>query len=150
MLRIERPWQENSLTMSMETHHAGGCLCGAVRFEIEGAFDRFFLCHCSRCRNGTGSANASNLFSDPARLTWLSGAEQVRSFTVAGARHSRSFCAICGSALPQQQPTGRLEVPAGSLDSPVSLRPVAHIFCGSRADWDHDLEAVPRHEERPA
>ena len=32
--------------------HAGSCLCGQVRFEIEGDFDRFFFCHCQRCRKG--------------------------------------------------------------------------------------------------
>jgi hypothetical protein len=40
----------------------GSCLCGAVSFEVSGAFDSFFLCHCSRCRKDTGSAHAANLF----------------------------------------------------------------------------------------
>jgi hypothetical protein len=28
----------------------GACLCGGITFEIDGAFEHFFLCHCSRCR----------------------------------------------------------------------------------------------------
>lgn len=132
-----------------ETHHSGGCLCGAVRFEIDGPFEQFFLCHCSRCRKGSGTAHASNLFSNSARLTWLSGEDQVRSFTVEGTRFTRSFCVNCGSFLPNVAANGRLKVPAGSLDTPVSLRPVAHIFAGSRADWDDHLEDVPSYDERP-
>ena len=46
----------------MSNRHSGACLCGAVHFEIEGDFERFFLCHCEYCRKDTGSAHAANLF----------------------------------------------------------------------------------------
>jgi hypothetical protein len=110
----------------MSETHAGGCLCGAVRFVVEGAFDRFFLCHCSRCRKGTGTAHAANLFSGSARLRWLAGEELIRCYTVPGARHTRCFCTRCGSTLPKVKPgDGTVVVPAGSLDTPLALRPVA-------------------------
>jgi hypothetical protein len=132
----------------MTTKHQGSCLCGAVRFEIDGTFDRFFLCHCSHCRKDTGSAHGANLFSSSAKLTWLSGEEGVGTFTLPGTRHSKSFCTTCGSALPRVG--GRmLVVPAGSLDSAVSTRPNAHIFVASRADWDHELEEIPKVERLP-
>lgn len=137
------------MNASTETHHRGGCLCGAVRFEVDGSFDHFFLCHCSRCRKGSGTAHASNLFSSHARLIWLKGKDLVQTFTVEGTRFTRSFCPICGSTLPNQAGSGRLKVPAGSLETPISLRPEAHIFAGSRADWDHHLEKIPTHDERP-
>lgn len=133
-----------------EELHKGGCLCGAVRFEVDGSFDRFFLCHCSRCRQITGSAHASNLFSDAARLRWLVGEDLVRTYAVPGTRFVSSFCACCGSALPNVAPGGRLKVPAGSLETPVGLRPIAHIFADSRADWDDHLEDVPAFATRPA
>ena len=60
--------------------HLGSCLCGAVRFRIDGAFERFYLCHCSHCRKDTGSAHAANLFSSGARLTWLHGRDELRSY----------------------------------------------------------------------
>jgi hypothetical protein len=40
-------------------------------------------------------------------------------------------------------------VPAGSLDSPIDVRPDAHICVASRADWDRSLEAVPQIEGMP-
>jgi hypothetical protein len=52
----------------MNEHHSGSCLCGAVTFTVEGAFDRFYLCHCSHCRKDTGSAHAANLFASTAAL----------------------------------------------------------------------------------
>lgn len=53
----------------MNPKHAGSCLCGEVHYEIEGAFERFYLCHCTHCRKDTGSAHAANLFSSSAKLT---------------------------------------------------------------------------------
>ncbi|MBO6538298.1 MAG: GFA family protein [Rhizobiaceae bacterium] len=120
----------------------GGCLCGAVTFEVEGAFDAFFLCHCARCRKDTGSAHAANLFSGSATITWLTGKAFVKGYRLPGTRHERSFCSQCGSALPRTD-DGMLVVPAGSLDDPVDVRPTAHISCAYRASWDHDLHEVP-------
>lgn len=121
---------------------SGGCLCGAVTFEVEGAFDAFFLCHCARCRKDTGSAHAANLFSGSATVTWLTGEAFVKGYRLPGTRHERSFCSQCGSALPRTG-EGMLVVPAGSLDDPVDVRPTAHISCAYRASWDHDLHEVP-------
>jgi hypothetical protein len=42
-----------------------------------------------------------------------------------------------------------LLLPAGSLDSDVELKPDAHIFFGSKANWDRDLELVAKFEDVP-
>ncbi|MFC5584756.1 GFA family protein [Nitratireductor kimnyeongensis] len=134
----------------MGTTHSGTCLCGAVRFQISGSFERFYLCHCARCRKGSGSAHAANLFSSAAEITWLSGKDGIESFRVPDARHRRSFCRTCGSALPRVEAGGAMViVPAGCLDTPVSMQPTAHICMSSRADWDDGLSEVPRLEGLP-
>ncbi|WP_417270416.1 GFA family protein [Celeribacter sp.] len=133
-----------------EKRATGQCLCGAVHFRISGEFESFFLCHCSRCRKDSGSAHSANLFSSFAKLTWVSGEEHVTTFRLPGSRHMKSFCAICGSALPVSQPKiGLLVVPAGSLDSPIEIRPDAHISCSSRANWDKDLNTIKRIDGLP-
>ena len=35
---------------------AGGCLCGAVRYEIDGAGGGVSHCHCGMCRKASGAA----------------------------------------------------------------------------------------------
>lgn len=57
----------------MSQQHSGSCLCGAVRFTVQGAFEHFYLCHCEYCRKDSGSAHGANLFSATARLQWLAG-----------------------------------------------------------------------------
>ena len=131
------------------TEHLGSCLCGTVHFKVEGAFDSFYLCHCQHCKKDTGSAHAANLFSQSAKLSWQSGADAVTSFTLPGTRHSRSFCKFCGSALPNTQVAGVLIVPAGSLDTEVSILPTAHIFSSSKANWEKALGEVPAFEKLP-
>lgn len=128
--------------------YVGSCLCGNVKFEIEGNFEHFYLCHCKKCRKDTGSAHAANLFSTKATLKWLSGEDQVKTYNHMGEGHIKSFCKICGSALPNIQMDGKLLlVPAGSLDSNVDIKPEGHIFYQDKANWDHDLEKVEKFDE---
>jgi hypothetical protein len=130
---------------------SGSCQCTTVRFRIDGTFDGFFLCHCSRCRKDTGSAHAANLFSSTATLTWIAGGDTVRTFHVPGTRHQRSFCPGCGSGLPGFNAARELlVVPAGCLDTPFDRRPDAHIFFASRAVWDSHLGTVPTFDALPS
>lgn len=132
----------------MKQIHLGSCLCGKVTFEVNGNFERFFLCHCEYCRKDTGSAHAANLFSTTARLKWLSGESNIKTFDYSG--HIKSFCCDCGSALPNIQMNGSLLcVPAGSLDTNVYLIPQGHIYVSHKANWEKGLDIVPRFDELP-
>nr|WP_083003490.1 GFA family protein [Halomonas sp. GT] len=131
------------------TDYFGSCLCGTVRFEVKGEFDSFYLCHCQHCQKDTGSAHAANLFSSSAKLVWHSGVDAVTSFVLPGSRHNKSFCKLCGSALPNTQIEGLLVVPAGGLDTEITMLPTAHIFSSSKAAWDGELEEVPKFEGLP-
>lgn len=129
----------------------GRCLCGAVTFRISGEFECFFLCHCARCRKDSGSAHSANLLSSTASITWVSGEKNIKNFRLPGSRHVKSFCAECGSALPYSQGSdGVLVVPAGALDSPIAIRPDAHICFASRANWDDDLASLKRIDGLPS
>ena len=129
----------------------GSCLCGAVRYEVSGQEQRFFHCHCSRCRKATGTGHASNLFLQPGTLRWLAGEQHVQAFKVPEAkRFTNQFCTVCGSRLPRQ-PAGSdvVVIPAGSLDDAPSMAPQARIFLGSRAPWACGSDALPVFDEMP-
>lgn len=129
----------------------GSCLCRKVSFKIVGSFESFFLCHCKRCRKGTGSAHGANLFSKSATIAWIKGKEEVKTYRVIETLHERSFCQECGSALPTIQTNGDLlVVPAGSLDSSIDIQPSARIFYASRAEWDKDLDCVQKIDGFPS
>ena len=135
----------------MNNTHLGSCLCEEVKFEITGNFDHFYLCHCKYCQKDTGSAHAANLFSTTAQLHWISGEQKITSFNLPSTRHGKSFCKVCGSAVPNYQMEGKLlVVPAGSLNSGLSMSPDAHIFYSSKACWDENLEHIKRFEKFPS
>ncbi len=130
--------------------YLGSCLCGEVTYEIEGDFENFYLCHCELCRKDTGSVHAANLFSSTAKLRWLSGKEKSKTFNFRSEGHIKSFCTICGSALPNIQMDGKLlVVPAGSIDSDINIKPQGHIYYANKANWDIELEKVPKFEALP-
>ncbi|RIH65827.1 GFA family protein [Mariniphaga sediminis] len=130
--------------------HLGSCLCRKVKFKVTGDFESFYLCHCRYCRKDTGSAHAANLFSTTAKLEWIKGENEVRTFQVAKSDHAKGFCTHCGSALPNLQMDGTLlVVPAGSLDTKLHKRPDGHIFISNKANWDESLETVQKYERFP-
>lgn len=126
------------------TAYSGGCLCGAVRFTVSGPFQRFALCYCSRCRKATGSAHASNLFTEAGNVEWLAGRDLLRRHELEGAeRFSRTFCTTCGSPVPCVSRDGRrLLVPAGCLDEGPGIPPGFRIYLADRPAWAADMEAV--------
>ncbi|MBN2655930.1 MAG: GFA family protein [Spirochaetales bacterium] len=130
--------------------YSGSCLCGNIQYEIDGEFENFFFCHCKSCRKDTGSVHAANLFSSTASLKWVKGANEVKVFNYQNSGHIKAFCPNCSSALPNLQMDGTLlVVPAGSLDTDIDLTPSGHIYLKDKANWDKNLELVPKFQELP-
>lgn len=118
---------------------SGGCLCGAVTYEVENDFKRFYFCHCQQCRKITGSAHASNLFTRPSAITWTAGEAFKKQFNYPDRDFTVVFCTECGSGLPFVTNSGKaLLVPAGSLDTEPNIRPNDNIFWQERASWYDD------------
>lgn len=134
----------------MSIKSTDSCLCGEVKYEVEGNFESFFLCHCKFCQKDTGSAHSANLFSTTSKLIWLSGEDFVKTFNLPNTRHLKSFCSHCGSAIPSIQNEGKLiVVPAGSLDVPVEIKPNAHLFVASKANGEESLEVLQSFDGLP-
>lgn len=133
-----------------ESQLKGSCLCGAVRFTVTGEPQRFYHCHCSRCRKASGTGHASNLFVKGA-LSFESGEAEVVHFKLPTAqRFTNSFCRICGSRMPRFiESLGMVFLPAGALDGEPGFAPQARIFTGSRTAWSCSTEALPEFSEYP-
>ena len=134
------------------THtHAGSCLCGSVKFEIEGEFQKFFLCHCSRCRKISGSAHCANLFAPNAQLNWISGEESISFYRHEDTNFAKNFCSVCSALLPMHVEARDLVVaPAGCLDTDIEIAPQAHLFTDSKGNWDDMLNDQPTFEKMPS
>ncbi len=120
----------------MATSIGGECLCGDVSFRMNDNFKAFYQCHCKQCQQLTGSAFASNLFTEPDNIQWLSGADRVSVYEHPQREFSKSFCKSCGSALPfLNKSKTSLIVPAGCLNELPALEPQANLFTSEQARW---------------
>ena len=132
------------------THVSGSCLCGSVQYEIKGDANRFYHCHCQRCRKTTGSGHASNILVTPeSSLSWKQGEELLKTFKVPDAeRFYNCFCSNCGSPLPRVVPQlGGIVIPAGTLNDEPPIKPQARIFWKSRTSWSCSGDNLPTFDE---
>ena len=129
----------------------GSCLCGTVQYEVTGDPQRFYHCHCSRCRKSSGTGHASNIMMTSATLVFSHGESRLKQFKLPEAkRFSRQFCTECGSPVVRFVPElNAVVIPAGSLDGSVPIKPQARIYWDSRTDWTCDGDTLPRFPEGP-
>ncbi len=127
----------------------GDCLCGALRYEVDGPFNLMMNCHCSMCRKHHGSAFATFVGAPMSGFRWTCGATDVQTY--ASSEHGqRYFCGTCGSVAPTLAPQMELAVlPAGNLQGTLGIKPQAHMFVGSKASWYTISDSLPRYEEYP-
>jgi hypothetical protein len=53
----------NETSIDTSNSHEGGCLCGSVRYRVQGQPIRTLVCHCHFCQRVTGSTSyAESLF----------------------------------------------------------------------------------------
>ena len=129
----------------------GNCSCGAVAFEVDEPLGPIYVCHCSICRRSTGANGVAVLVVPKAQFRWTRGEEQVVDYRLPQAvRFGVAFCRRCGGSTPRvSKEIGRIVAPAGALDTDPGMRPIAHIFVGSKAPWFEITDSVPQMEGAP-
>lgn len=128
--------------------YKGGCLCGAVRFEIHGGISHIVCCHCSECRKAQGSAFAANgvVASDAFRI--IDGEDMLTAYESTPGQF-KYFCKVCGSPILSKRPAvpDHVRVRLGTIESDINERPQAHIFTSSKANWETICGDLPQYEE---
>ena len=126
----------------------GSCLCGTVKFHISTQIKDIVYCHCSLCRKAQGSAFATNGNVESKNFHFLSGENNLSSYQ-ASKNQSKLFCKTCGSPIMSKNTTtpDTIRVRLGTIESNIKEHPEAHIFVGSKANWDEIYDDLPQHEE---
>jgi len=128
--------------------YAGSCLCGRVRYEIEGDLGEFGHCHCRSCQKASGSAYAANAPVRRADFHLRSGEAELREFESSPGK-LRVFCGRCGSPLYAylRASDDILRIRLGTLDTPFEAQPKAHTWVSQRAPWEAMEDKLPRFPE---
>src|SRR5271155_1485311 len=112
---------------------SGGCMCGAVRYEVRGPLRDVICCHCQQCRRSSGHFVAATACRK-VNFQLLSGATLTWYSFVPGLR--RGFCSGCGSSLFFEDINGeRMSIAAGTLDLPQGLKVGAHIYAAEKGNY---------------
>ncbi|WP_428985276.1 GFA family protein [Shewanella corallii] len=130
--------------MMMTLQLTGGCLCGAIRYCIDGEpFDADY-CHCRLCQQQTGAPVSAWMDFKVGQVQWLKG--QVKEFASSDTVR-RGFCAECGSTLTfrHTEYPDYLTLSIASLDNPESVSPNYHIYTSSALDWHRIEDSLPRY-----
>ena len=126
----------------------GGCLCGAVRYRLEGPPLHADYCHCRICQRAAGAPVVAWGTWPADRFAWTRG--EPKSFA-SSAKGERSFCPACGTPLAFVDPgeRTRVDVTLASLDDPAAFPPEEHIWAASRVRWLVLGDELPRHAGPP-
>lgn len=116
---------------------SGGCLCGAVRYEVDSPLRDVIGCHCNQCRRTSGHHVAATRaplsgfrLIEQDGLKWFESSEAAK----------RGFCETCGSNLFWQcYDRDSISIFAGTLDQPTGLRMTTQMCTDTKGDY-YDLD----------
>lgn len=119
------------------TKLAGGCLCGAVRYESSGASTGTGVCHCTHCQKTSGSAFSVNVFVKADAVTMTGPVGEYTDTAESGRMVVRRFCKVCGSSLASlaEAYPGMLILKAGTLDDRSGIKPGVQVWTQSKQSW---------------
>lgn len=122
----------------------GGCLCGAIRYQIEAMPFDADHCHCRVCQKSTGAVVGSWMDFKLEQITWLKGTphEYASSEFV-----RRGFCQVCGSSLSYRDTRhgDYYTLAIASLDDPNQVSVNYHIHTDSQLSWLKIEDDCPRY-----
>ena len=121
-------------------------MCGAVHYAVADEFSYAANCHCSMCRQATGSTFKPFAGIERSKLGIRKGKDSLMTFGDENGHDMR--CKLCGSLLYSVVRDGNfVHVAMGTLVDDPTIRPADHIFVGSKASWFTITDSLPQHWE---
>ena len=123
----------------------GGCLCGAIRFELALPTSFCVHCHCSMCRRNHGAGFVTWTGVPKQQLKLLKGEKSLVDYR-SSEHGTRGFCKRCGSTLfcESTRHPELIDIVLASLDGPIEREPQAHIYFDTHVDWMPLDDTLPR------
>ncbi|WP_119255705.1 GFA family protein [Shinella zoogloeoides] len=117
---------------------SGQCLCGQVRLSVRGEPLRVGICHCTDCRQESGSAFT---------FYGIWPASQFEYSGDAANFQGRCYCPHCGGRLFSLDER-EAEVKLGTLpEAPTPFTPSYELWVKRREPWLRSIEGAAQYEE---
>jgi hypothetical protein len=131
---------------------AGGCACGAVRYECDSEPMFTWICHCRDCQRSTGGGGAVNVVLPKPSERFVKGEPKYFiSIGTSGNKTHHGFCPECGSPLAAKADLiATIQgLSAASFDDPRALKLVADIWTANAQPWDSLSPALAKFAATP-
>jgi hypothetical protein len=124
----------------------GGCLCGAVRYEISAAPIASINCHCRTCQKSVGAPYLALMFVPAAALKITGSYKEYATLAASGNTVYRAFCPECGTALFGRNGTFTeiRPVAAATLDDASAFKPEKDMWVVDAQPWDYMNPELPK------
>jgi hypothetical protein len=127
--------------------HEGGCLCGAVRYVVNGEPKYSANCHCRSCQRAIGAGFVTWVAVKKENFEVIKG--EIKYCETSVGMH-RGFCGRCGSSLRGHgDGWDDFYLTAACLDDPTIARPVTNIYLDHQQPWVMIDETLRCYEKFP-
>ena len=139
------------MTKEVEPVYAGGCHCGAVRYEAKCKPVVVAHCHCEDCQRMSGSGHSTGAMFGIENIKITGEVKEYRIKSDHGNEVIKSFCANCGSSLFGRNSgmQGFVTIALGTMDDSSSLVPEVSVFNRNRKPWDIMSKNIMVFETQP-
>jgi hypothetical protein len=121
------------------TSRTGGCLCGAIRYELLSDPSVAAICHCTHCQRQSGALFSTNLVVPESDYRQSGDTAIYTDRGDSGQSVWRHFCGTCGSPITSRVAVmpGLVIVKAGTLDDFKDVAPAVEVYT------DHAARFLP-------
>ena len=133
----------------MATKIGGGCSCGSLRYQLKDNPVFVHACHCSLCKQQTGSAFIAHAFIESFNFEVTKGTlNYFEGATGSGNPHEVGRCDNCSVAIISFYRGQRLRgvVKVGTLDEPEKFPPKVHAHVNNKVPWIEIPKDIPAFE----
>jgi len=131
---------------------SGQCLCGDVKYSAEGDIMMQGNCHCTDCRQSSGSAFATLVFMKEDEISITGELKTFDHVVDSGNTLTKHFCPKCGSQMftGNKARANTLGIRAGTLDDDTEVKPQFNVYAGSKMGCTHLDPSIPAFDKMPS
>ena len=133
------------------TKLTGQCLCGTVTYAADSEIIMQANCHCTDCRQSSGSPFATLVFIKKDDLDIQGEVKTFDHVVDSGNKLTKIFCPNCGSQLftANEVRPNSIGIRAGTLNEHQEVKPQFNVFASGKMACTHLDPNIPAFDKMP-